>query len=135
MAISRIHRFGGNGTSRDKPASAYGRHDGLQIGKGFKHFQGNGPLARDHLFIVIGMDQYKASFGCQLPCERSGLVKIFPLKDHLGMKSPCVFHLEVGRMAGHDDDGRNTQSLRMKSHCLGMIPGRHGDDSCLFFFR
>ena len=119
--------LGCRGNARNQTAAANGNDQRIQIGLCLQDFQRQRALARSYRFIVIGMDKGQLLLLRQLVGMGSRLGQCVAMQHHLGAEAACALHLHTGSEARHDDDGTQTQTLRVIGHALGMVARTHGD--------
>ena len=90
-------------------------------------FHGDGTLPRNHLGVVIGVDEGQIVLFRSPHRLRIGLIKIGAVQHHLGMATGDSLHLNAGGGDGHNDGGGGAQLLRRQSHPLRMV-ARAGRD-------
>jgi hypothetical protein len=96
-------------------------------GWGLQHLQRNGPLSRDDLLVIVGVNP------CQSPLFRQGermalgVIEQLPVQDDLRAVVARVLDLDPGGISRHHDHGRDAESLRVVGHTLGVIARGRGD--------
>ena len=73
------------------------------------------------------MHQGQPTFRGEAHRIRQGFIEGASFEMHLGTEHPRLFHLGVGRRAGHHDAGGNIEPGTVACERLRVIPRRHGD--------
>ena len=118
MGGEALHRRSHAG---DQSAAADGRSHRRRIGQVGHDLQTDGPLARSHIGVGIGVDVHHALHPGQLlrpglPLGGQGAHQLHFAAE--GLDSGQLHRVGVG---GHDDDGANAQPLGGAGHTLGVV--------------
>ena len=129
----RLDRLGRHRNAGDQAAAAHRHHQRVQLRHVFQHLQPERALARDHLGVVIGMDEGQPVAIGDGARRDIGLLQIVAFQDHGGAEIARVLDLGEGRGHRHHDGGGNAQPPGMIGDALGMIARAHGGDAALSF--
>ena len=113
----------------DQPAAANRRHNQIEIGNFLEHFHRSGSLTRNHIPMVIRMDERRT--GPLSDTRRSGFtsLEIRFASDHLSpiLQNGITFHF--GRVARHHNVCRDTLELGSQRQRLSMVTRAMGHHS------
>ena len=126
---ARVDALDGKRHARDEPAPADGHHDGVHVGQLLQNFKADGPLARDDVLVVEGVDEGVVVLFLKLERAVVSVVVDAGHKADLRPVRARRFHFGDGRALGQADDGGDTVLLRRKRHALRVVARRAGDDA------
>jgi hypothetical protein len=84
-------------------------------------------LARDHVEVVVGVDEGEALRRLEVARVRVGLVEGVPVQHGLGAPRAHRLDLDRGGGARHDHDRRDAEPLGGERHPLGVVAGGRAD--------
>ena len=121
----------GNGIAGDEAASADRNDKRIQNRHVLQHFECNGPLSGNDARIIIRVNQYEVVLCLNILAARLRLAHRFPMQHDLGAMRACRGHFHERRGFRHDNRRRNAKPGCVVGYGLGMVAGRHGDDTAL----
>ena len=127
QADGRIDGFGCDSDTSHQTAAADGYDDRVDIRLCQHHFQADGALASNDVWIVIGMDLGETVTGNQIVGQANQIAKLRSCLDDGCAEALRASHFGERRAGGHGDGGRNAQAARVIGDALGMIAGGDGD--------
>ena len=128
----RVDMLGRDSDAGNHAAAADGHDQCFKVRRRFENFQPHRALPGDNQRVVEGRDQCQTLSLDQVVGMGLGVVECLAVQDHFRAHRLGAFDLGEGRGLGHDDDGRDSQPLRMERHALCMVAGGTGHDA---FFR
>src|SRR3569832_572494 len=133
LGIERLHI---TRHTRDETAAAHRHDDRVQRRLMLtQYLHRHRALARDHLRVVVGMDEHHALFIGELDRADIGLVVCVAVQHRLRAELAHRLHLDVGRGARHDDERLDAEAVRRQRHPLRMVAGRRGDHAARTLLR
>ncbi len=126
----RPHPLDAGRHARRQPAAAHGHEDRMQRPLVLpQDFQGDGPLARDHVGIVKGMDEGQAVALRQLARVGVGLVIGIAMQHDLAAARLHGMDFHLRGRHGHDDDRAGAEPFGGEGHALRMVARRGAHDA------
>ncbi|MNS56762.1 hypothetical protein D3C72_896310 [compost metagenome] len=120
-----------DGRHARRQAAAADRHEDSVDGVGVlaQNLKPHGPLPRDHVGVVEGVDEGRAGFLLQLARMGVGVVEAVAVQHDLPPQRLDRRHLDA-RRGGRHDDGRGRAAFRRRQrHALRVIARRGADDA------
>ena len=128
----RRQRLHCRGDARQQSAAAAGRdnriHRHAQRPGLLHHFQPDRSLSGHDVWIIERRHYHGPALGGDGGRDRLAALGHPVIKADFGPVSPRRLGLHLGRVTGHDDQGRHAQQLRRQRHTLGVIAGRERHD-------
>ena len=121
--------FRRRGGTRQQPPTAEADEEQIELANVLDQLQHRGAVAGHHLGVVVGRDQGRAQLGGDALGDGGTVLRIAVVEDDRGAVASGRRDLGGRRVRGHDDRGWNTEKLRRKGHCLGVVAGGVGDDT------
>ena len=125
----RAQVFHIGGDARDEPATAHRHEDRVnRTSMLVDDLHSHGPLAGNHVGVVVGMDEHVAVLLRELVGVDRGFVIAVATQQHLGTQ---IFHrvdLDLRGVAAHDDVRGDSQFPRRQGNTLGMVARGCRDD-------
>ena len=116
------------GDTADEPSTADRDEDGVdRLAQLAQNLHCDGPLAGNHVGIVVGMHERELAAACDL--HRLGVRLVVGVALEHDRRSECLdrVDLDLGRRHRHHDRGARTQLLGRKRDPLRMVSRRCGD--------
>jgi hypothetical protein len=110
-------------------ATAHRQDQRIDLRRILQHFQRDGALTGYDQGIVERMDEGQPFLHTQPRRKMLRFRQHIAMHDHPRPEILRMLNFGKGRAFGHDDGGRDAQSLRMIGDALRMIAGGHGDDA------
>ena len=125
------HVAGDCGDAANQAAAANGHDKHVQFRVVRQHLQPDRPLTCHHMLVVIGVDQRQAARLDELADKFFAFIEIAAFKNDLGAVRAGARYFRKRRLRRHHDHCGNAHLAGVIGHRLGMVSGRHGDDSAL----
>ncbi len=118
------------GDSADQPAAADGDEDRVdRLAELAQDLHRNRPLPRDHVGVVIGVDERQLSAAHDAHRLGERIVVGVALEHDRRAERGDGVDLDLGRRHRHHDRRAGTEPLSGESDALRVVPGRGGDDA------
>ena len=116
----------------DQPAAADRHEYGIdRLRRLAQDFDADRALPRDHIGVVVRMDEGQPAAAAEPGGERIGFVVRIAVQDDAGAARDDRVDLDLRRGDRHDDRRAALQALRGECHALGVIARRRRDDTAL----
>ena len=120
----RRQRLDVGGDAGDEPAAAHRhKHRVDRVLVLAQNFHADGALARDHQWVVIGVNVGQLLVFCQFLGVDASLVVTIAVQHHGGTAPLDGVDLDVGGGGGHDDGGLAAEFFGGQRHALCMVSG------------
>ena len=119
---------GDHGHPGQQPAAAGRDHQRVELGVVVEQLERHRALAGDHGGVVVGVHE-RAALGGQPLGLGGGLGQVGAVQHDAGAEHLGALHLHERRVRGHHDGGLDAEPGRVAGDGLGVVAGRHGDDT------